>query len=223
MSDTKQPEEQESAWLSTLKSIYNAAGKFVRREEESIWKNLSASFREEFAPVGAAGAFLMTGIVRATWRLRACNNAEATDPALDPMEATAETLRGVDRARGLVERSVKRSIAELRRIRTELQLRNESFRKGKILSKCRIAGLRKILPAIRLKVRAVPFKAEITRYRKAAKQSEAGLKAAPESKGDGDMARNAPCPCGSGRNHKDCCGIDFPPFPGDFERRRAQQ
>jgi hypothetical protein len=159
-----------------------------------------------------------------------------SDPALDPMEdpATAETQRGVDRARSLAEHSFGRSIAELRRIQTERQFRNESFPVGTDLSKCGIAGFRQILPAIRLKARAVPFKAEITRFGELAKQSEAELKAALESKADvtkedvkenadkiANTARNAPCSCGSGLKHKNCCGVDVPPFLSEFAGRAA--
>jgi SEC-C motif len=231
MSATAQSEEQESAWSSTIESLCSATGNFVRPEEESAWKNLNTSFWDDLAPSGPVEAFLLTEIVRAAWRIRRCNSVEASlihrlsDPALDPMEdpATIKTQSAVDRARSLAEHSFERSIAELRRIQTERQFRNEAFPQGTNLTKCGIAGYRQILPAIGRKA-PNPFKTKITSFKEAMEQSEAELKAALGFKDEAKKEdaeeisgtpRNAPCPCGSGQKHKRCCGKDAPPVLGE--------
>jgi hypothetical protein len=228
-SPTTYPGKHKSSRPNTVESLYFAAGNFVRPEEESIWKDFKASFWRDFAPVGAVEAFLVTEIVRAAWRSRRCNNVEATlinrlsDPLLDPMEdpATMSTQTEIDRARSQAERSFERSIAELRRIQTERQFRNESFPEGTNLATFGMASFKQILPVIGRKANAVPFKAEIARFKELADQSDAELKSAIQHKvaaqeGDpGSTARNAPCPCGSGQKHKRCCGQNAPPVLGE--------
>jgi len=236
MSPVTLSEEHESSKPSTIESLYFAAGNFVRPEEESIWKNFNDSFWEDFAPASAVEAFLVTEIVRAAWRSRRCNNVEATlinrlsNPALDPMEdpATLAAQVAIDRARSQAESSFERSIAELRRIQTERQFRNESFPEGTNLVPFGIASFKQILPAIGRRGRAVPFKAEITRFKELAEQSEAELKlaiehkvAAQEADKSAGTPRNAPCPCGSGEKHKRCCGRNAPAVPGESARIAA--
>jgi hypothetical protein len=225
MSPAAQPEEQQSSRPSTIESLYLAAGNFVRPEEEPLWNDFNRSFWADLSPASSVEAFLVTEIVRAAWRVRRCNNVEASllghlsDPAHDPMEdpATAETQDTIDRARTQAEQSFGRSIAELRRIQTERQFRNEAFPEGTNLSTFGMAGFRQILPAIGRKGKAVPFKAEITRFKELVKQSEAELKTAMAHKKEAEenakigTPRNAPCPCGSGEKHKRCCGKDAPP------------
>jgi len=208
MSHTALCEEQESAWDSTIDGLYLAGGNFVRPEEESIWKDFNASFWQDLVPVSPAEAFLVNEIVRAAWRVRRCNNVEASlinrlsDPSLDPMEdpATSQTQTVIDRARSQAEHSFERSIAELRRIQTERQFRNEAFPEGANLAKFGVATFRQILPAIRRNANAAPFKAAIARFNEMAEPDDAGL-----------TPRNAPCPCGSGQKHKRCCGKNAPP------------
>jgi hypothetical protein len=233
MSPATQSGKHKSSRPNTIESLYFAAGNFVRPEEEQIWKDFNTSFWRNFAPVGAVEAFLTTEIVRAAWRVRRCNNVEATlinrlsDPALDPMEdpATIATQHEIDRARTQAEHSFERSIAELRRVQTERQFRNESFPEGTNLATFGVASFKQILPAIGRKSRAIPFKTEIARFKEMAEQGDAELKSAMEHKAaahensadfdkTGGTPRNAPCPCGSGQKHKRCCGNNAPAVLG---------
>jgi hypothetical protein len=236
MSPARQSGKRGSSRTSAIENLCLAPGNFVRPEEESVWKDFNASFFRNLAPLGAAEAFLTTEVVRAAWRIRRCNNVEATlinrlsDPALDPMEdpATIETQNAIDRARAQAEQSFARSIAELRRIQTERQFRNEAFPEGTNLATFGIAGFKQILPAIGRKSKAVPFKAEIARFKEMAEQSEAELKSALEHKAAAqngieinNTPRNAPCPCGSGQKYKRCCGKNAPPVLGESLSRAA--
>jgi hypothetical protein len=215
---------------SAIESLCLAPGNFVRPEEESIWRDFNASFFHDFAPVGTAEVFLTTEIVRAAWRIRRCNNVEAglinrlSDPTLDPMEdpATMETQNAIDRARTQAEQSFARSIAELRRIQTERQFRNEAFPEGTDLATFGIANFKQILPAMRRNAHADPFKAAIAHVKEMAEQSEAELKSALEHEAarqsgveSNNTPRNAACPCGSGQKHKRCCGKNAPPVLGE--------
>src|SRR5580658_276878 len=162
---------------SIIEGLYLAAGNFVRPEEESIWKDFNASFWSQFAPVGPVEAFLATEIVRAAWRIRRCNNAEAvlinhlSDPLQDPMQdpATISTQTVIDRSRSQAEHSFGRSIPELRRIQTERQFRNESFPEGTSLASFGVASFKQILPAMARKSNTSPFKAAISRLEEFAK------------------------------------------------------
>jgi len=218
---------------NTVESLYFAPGNFVRPGEESVWKTFNNSFWDSLAPVGPVEAFLVTELVRAAWRIRRCNNVEAgfieslSNPALDPMldSATSDTQNTLDRARSQAERSLERSLAELRRIQTERQFRNESFPAGTDLSTFGSASFKQIIPALRApgtskratdqleKIqREIESQAAIAKQPATPRQSVA--ESAPQPITQLATPRNAPCPCGSGEKHKRCCGKNAPPVLG---------
>jgi len=222
---------------NTVESLYSAPGNFVRPGEESAWKTFNNSFWDNLAPVGPVEAFLVTELVRAAWRIRRCNNVEASlidslsNPALDPMldSATSSTQTTLDRARSQAERGFQHSLDELRRVQTERQFRNESFPAGTDLSTFGSASFKQIIPALRApgtSKRATDelekIQREIDKQAIFAKQSAMPKPPASESATQPiaqpatqpATPRNAPCPCGSGEKHKRCCGKNAPPVLG---------
>jgi hypothetical protein len=210
----------------TVDSLYLAPGNFVRPEEESAWKTFNASFWDSLAASGPVEAFLVTEITRAAWRLRRCNNVEASlinrlsDPTLDPMEdpATRDSQNAVDRARSQAERSMERSLAELRRIQTERQYRNESLPEGTDLTNFGMASFKQIEPALRKTIHNEPLRiakpAEGLRPPVAPRPATEVLPVEIAPQIATGTARNAPCPCGSGQKHKRCCGRNAPAVLG---------
>jgi hypothetical protein len=183
---------------STTFGLYST-GDVVRPEEESLYQAFCEDFQRQLAPQGAMETTLAGEIVHAAWRLRRCAQAESTlaahfdaqsglDPMLDP--ATAPAWNSIDRARAQALRHFQRATAELRRLQTERQARNDKARNDNALKSSFIPDVRhqlfpnKLLPD------------NLTKQT----QSEAP-QAAP-------IPRGAPCPCGSGAKYKRCCGTN---------------
>ncbi len=113
-----------------------AAADFVRPNEESDYHNFAEQLRCDLAPVGLLENSLVDEIRCAMWRLARCGEVErsfVTDHAgsasiPDPMshEPQAKLQLSVDRARALYQRLLHKCTAELRKLQTERQLRNES-------------------------------------------------------------------------------------------------
>jgi hypothetical protein len=203
-----------------------AARDFVRPHEESDYRDLAEQLRSELAPVGILENNLVDEIRRAMWRLGRCGEVEqsfvtghvesdnATAFIPDPMrhEAQAKLQLSVDRARALYQRLLHKCTAELRKLQTERQLRNESFDAGTDLSEfglCDWAFISKDLSR--------QFMADYRRdkYRGMA-EIDAILSTPvrpPAQPGSFcKTPRNAQCPCGSGQKHKRCCGRNAPPM-----------
>jgi hypothetical protein len=199
-----------------------AARDFVRPNEKSGYRDLGEQLRTELAPIGLLEDNLVDEIRRAMWRLGRCGEVEQSfvtahaDPTSipDPMrpETQAKLQLSVDRARALYQRLLHKCTAELRKLQTERQLRNESFDAGTDLSQfglCDWAFISKDLN-----------RQTISDYRTDMLQTRAHVDAifappAPSTAQPGSFCktpRNAQCPCGSGQKHKRCCGKNAPPL-----------
>ena len=188
---------------------------FIRPSEESNYRDLAEQLRSELAPVGLLENNLVDEIRRALWRLGRCGEVEQSfvtdhsDPASipDPMrhETQAKLQLSVDRARALYQRLLHKCTAELRKLQTERQLRNESFQAGTDLSQfglCDWAFIDKDLDR--------QFMANYQRDKhRGMAEIDAVLSTASSFC---KTARNAQCPCGSGQKHKRCCGRNAPPM-----------
>jgi hypothetical protein len=121
---------------------------FIRPEEQSIYDEFAQSLRAELAPAGMLELNLADEIRRAMWRLRRCGQIEESfsGPAEDPMqqEATAHLQSSVDRARSQAHRLLHRCTAELRKLQTERQYRNEYFDEGTDVSQLGLCDLRTV-------------------------------------------------------------------------------
>ena len=185
---------------STTFGLYST-GDVVRPEEESLYQAFCEDFQQQLAPQGAMETTLAAEILHAAWRLRRCAAAESSldaqsglDPMLDP--ATAAAWNSIDRARAQALRHFQRATAELRRLQTERQARNdEDFKKD--LKPSIIPDLRpQLLPNKLLPNN--PTKQ--TQY---------------EPPQTASIPRGAPCPCGSGTKYKRCCGTNAPAVLSD--------
>jgi hypothetical protein len=210
-----------SSQNATTFGLY-ATRDFVRPHEESDYRDLAEQLRKELAPVGILENNLVDEIRRALWRLGRCGEVEQsfiTDHAEqssipDPMrhETQAKLQLSVDRARALYQRLLHKCTAELRKLQTERQLRNESFDAGFDLSQFGLCDWSFISKDL-----ARQF---MTNYRRDKHQGMAEIDAIlstsvhpPAQPGSFcKTPRNAQCPCGSGQKHKRCCGKSAPPM-----------
>jgi hypothetical protein len=202
---------------------------FIRPGEESLYSSLDDSLRLDLAPAGMLEHNLVDEIRRAIWRLRRCGNieesfaiSETADPESipDPMqnEFTARLQLSVDRARAHSHRLLHKCTAELRKIQTERQFRNEYFKAGTDLSKLGLCDLRSIRKSI--------DEQETANWRNQKAEFET-LFGTPSTPPDATTTsfcktnpaptqtpRNADCPCNSGLKYKRCCGKSAPPMLG---------
>ena len=206
---------------ATTFGLYTARD-FVRPSEESDYRDLGEQLRTELAPVGLLEDNLVDEIRRAMWRLGRCGEVEQSfvadhaDSASipDPMrhETQAKLQLSVDRARALYQRLLHKCTAELRKLQTERQLRNESFDAGTDLSHLGLCDWAFISKDLARQLMAD--------YRRDKHRGMAEIDAIlstsvrpPAQPGSFcKTPRNAQCPCGSGQKHKRCCGRNAPPM-----------
>ena len=205
---------------------------FIRPGEESLYSSLDESLRADLAPAGPLENNLVDEIRRAMWRLRRCGYVEETfatsetadpgsEPIPDPMrnESTARLQLSVDRARAQSHRLLHKCTAELRKLQTERQYRNESLPAGTDISGFGICDWRSISKALQHDIAAIRRRQE-----KAALAEFDAMLDAPlpdgtpvtssfckTDKSPVQTPRNADCPCKSGLKYKRCCGKDAPP------------
>ena len=136
---------------------------FIRPDEREIYDEFAQSLEDQLAPVGMLELNLADEIRRAMWRLRRCAQIEESFSAVtasptneDPMqqEATARLQVSVDRARSQAHRLLHKCTAELRKLQTDRQYRNETFEAGTDLSDFGLADFRVIRKGIDAKFRA---------------------------------------------------------------------
>jgi hypothetical protein len=105
----------------------------IRPGEQQLYAELDESLRSELAPVGILENTLVDEIRRATWRLRRCGLVEESLAASD-YEDQSKTQLAIDRARSQAHRLLHKCTAELRRLQTDRQYRNETFEAGADIS-----------------------------------------------------------------------------------------
>jgi hypothetical protein len=127
---------------------------FVRPGEEEAYARDRDALAESLAPLGPLECSLVDEIHTAIWRLRRCGQVEANLTIVlddgrayifDPMEtgnaAAEKTQLSVDRARSQAHRLLHKCTAELRKLQTERQYRNESLPTGTDISHLGICDL----------------------------------------------------------------------------------
>ena len=122
-------------------------------------------------------------------------------------ETQAKLQLSVDRARALYQRLLHKCTAELRKLQTERQLRNESFEAGTDLSEFGLCDWSAISKHLGRQIVADHFTGADKLQGMA--EIDAILSSTPGS--FCKTPRNAQCPCGSGQKHKRCCGRNAPP------------
>ena len=135
---------------ATTHGLY-ASQDFIRPGEQPLYDQIEESLARELAPQGLLELNLVDEIHRAMWRLHRCGIVEASfnvpgeagEAIPDPMqnEAQAKLQLSVDRARNQAHRLLHKCTAELRKLQTERQYRNESFPEGTDISNLGICDL----------------------------------------------------------------------------------
>lgn len=240
---------------NAVKSGLFSTSDFIRPGEEPLYTELDEALRADLAPEGQLEYHLVDEIRRAMWRSRRCGEVEASlvemcseigvaasaangdgvsAPIPDPMqnEATAKSQHSVDRARAQCHRLLHKCTAELRKLQTERQIRNETLEAGTDLTHLGLSDLRSVHKAIdehavlslRLDKRdamenaamteravnqacAIPI--DLLRFGNPAtvERKEVRMQK-PETKRT-QPSRNARCTCGSGLKYKRCCGCNI--------------
>ncbi len=116
--------------VNAVQTGLGAAHDFIRPGEKPEYANTLLNLIQELSPEGTLEETFTTEIMGATWRLRRCRMVEedlAEISILDPMvdEQTANAQKSVDRARTQSHNILRRCIAELRRLQTDRQIREE--------------------------------------------------------------------------------------------------
>ena len=121
---------------------------FIRPDEQSVYDEFAESLEDQLGPIGMLELNLADEIRRAMWRLRRCSQIEESFSGIneDPMqqEATARLQVSVDRARSQAHRLLHKCTAELRKLQTERQYRNEYFDEGTDISHLGICEFRTV-------------------------------------------------------------------------------
>jgi len=207
---------------------------FVLPGEEPLYAELDEGLRADLVPEGYLEHHLVDEIRRVMWRLRRCGEVEAamaitcSETLTDAMqnEATAPLQHSVDRARSQCHRLLNRCTAELRKLQTERQIRNETTEAGTDLSHLGLSDTR-----IVAKATIEQASAEFTQHKLDGLVASAGFNtivnratAVPAESLESlsfftpfepatkrtQTPRNAQCPCNSGQKYKRCCGKNAP-------------
>ncbi len=115
----------------------------IRPGEEPIYKNLNESLHTDLTPANTLEVILVEEICRTSWRLRRCVIQEAALAASNDADDAAKRDL-IDRTRSLYERLLHKCNAELRKLQTERQFRNEYFKKGFDVSTFGLASFQSI-------------------------------------------------------------------------------
>jgi hypothetical protein len=188
--------------------IYSA-GDVVRPGEEPIYHLFCEGFEQDLAPEGAMETTLAAEIVHAAWRLRRCTEAES---AIEfRIEGKADAQNSIDRSRTQALRHFQRATAELRRIQTERQIRNETVPEDFDASTLGLASCKEMAPILKSDVRRQLLLHKLKETEMATAVTEAICAPLPVVAESTTIPRGAPCPCGSGAKYKRCCGTNAPP------------
>ncbi len=200
--------------------IYST-GDVVRPEEEPIYHLFCEGFEQDLAPEGAMETTLAAEIVHAAWRLRRCMEAESAiefPGAIEfSREGKADAQNSIDRARTQALRHFQRASAELRRLQTERQIRDETVPEDFDASTLGLASCKDMAPILKsdLRRQLLLHKLKETEMSTAVAEAiyaplPAATQTLPVVAESAPIPRGAPCPCGSGVKYKRCCGTNAP-------------
>jgi hypothetical protein len=193
---------------------------------------INAAFMEDLSPKGALEQTFATEIIGAASRLHRCRLLEQhfttltdLDPMIDPK--TEHHQKSVDRARSQSHLILRRSLAELRTLQTERQIRIQLFPNGVPGEGLGVMDFRKAVhlttgPAAPMKTEDLKALAKANAEAALAKTAQTAKTAATPVDSfckpatctpavSTKVPRNVPCPCGSGTKYKKCCGGPNPP------------
>jgi hypothetical protein len=182
-------------------------GLFTRRDhvlphETELYQAFRDALLEDLAPSAPLEQSLAAEIVSAQWRLRRCAEADAdTDNAM-PADST-------ERARTRAINIVTRLMRELRQLQTNRQVRAELVQPDDPAARNRgLADERHLVNTWTADDRH--RNAHLQMVRRTPITAASASNCTPRNSAP-QVARNTPCPCGSGQKYKRCCGKSAPP------------
>jgi len=168
---------------------------FVRPEEQDIFNSFDAGYIAELAPDSSLEQTLAREIIHAAWRLRRCANLEIAPPD-DLTDEELDRLQiSIDRARAAAQRTLHRSLKELRRLQ------------GERLYATYVATP----PATKQTIEPVASAQAVRGTSCAIQDKNSTKQTQSEPEKTALIPRSAPCPCKSGEKYKRCCGKNAPP------------
>src|SRR5579884_4005792 len=158
---------------------------FVRPEEQDTFKQFESDYLAELTPATPLEDTLAREIIQAAWRLRRCAGLEVNPPEDLTDEELDRLQLSIDRARAAAQRTLHRSLKELRNLQNKPNLpitrTNESDKVAQALPPVQVPNAGQS-PSESLFTQPKPL-----------------------------IPRGAPCPCKSGQKYKRCCGRNAPP------------
>jgi uncharacterized protein YecA (UPF0149 family) len=170
---------------------------FVRFEEQDIFTEFESGYLAELSPRTPLEQTLSREIIQAAWRLRRCASLEIAPPESMTDEELDRLQISIDRARAAAQRTLHRSLKELRR------LQSEHLSPAAVMIQQAMATDALIMRDFENRKRQ--FEAENANAQNSAKQTQS------EPAKMVSIPRSAPCPCKSGEKYKRCCGKSAPP------------
>ena len=220
----------------------------VPQEERSYFDQIEAELRDEIKPDGPLEAIAFRRLLTANWQMEKCQQNEAVLIAEEPNEQNKANLEKVRRYYQRWEGSYNSAFRQIRLLQTDRGCHAyvtgdapDSFAPLADLPKIeqyarRIASHKsfeaKIFDVVAHKLAeqekrpsrtkpatpAQPSKSTLCDT-KSGQQPEAGL----GRRTCGEVGRNSPCPCGSGRKFKRCCGVEAPPILNQSSRNSTTE
>jgi len=92
---------------------------FVRPEEQDVFNEFESGYIAELAPDSSLEQTLAREIIHAAWRLRRCASLEVAPPKNLSDDELDRLQISIDRARSAAQRTLHRSLKELRRLQSE--------------------------------------------------------------------------------------------------------
>jgi hypothetical protein len=196
---------------NALKHGLFATHDFIRLGERDQYDAFAAAFRDQLTPEGPLEDLFTTEIIAANWRLHRCRLVEEELSAhyeIDPMqdEAGDKIQRSVDRARAQAQNTIRRALAEIRKLQTERHIRAElaagdAYGAADFVNIIRAVEKYGIKPDPAAPPDSFCNDAPQTASQPAEEDSFCNAKPAPGPKG----CPTGPCPCGSGLEYEECC------------------
>jgi uncharacterized protein YecA (UPF0149 family) len=184
---------------ATRLGLFSVAN-FVRPEEQKIFTEFETGYMAELSPTTPLEQTFTREIIQAAWRLRRCASLETAPPENMTDEELDRLQVSIDRARAAAQRTLHRSLKELRRLQAEhlepaaLLMKQVEERQRRLAAET--------AQTVRLPLFAIQEKNSAKQTQSQAAQSQTKPALIP---------RSAPCPCGSGEKYKRCCGKNAPP------------
>lgn len=187
----------------------------VLPDENEAYESLRSGLADELSPATPIEDALAASILSAIWKLRRCGLTESNFACLDGSSAEQTS---VDRARAQAHNLLRRSLTELRRLKTDRATERELMHHEKAPPVQSVISWKDVISTLKAEERGAQLILRNAIERAACAPMPQTPPASSFCKNDDlthpagpVIARSAPCPCGSGEKYKRCCGKNAPP------------